>query len=129
MVRRTFSLSILAAALLLIPTSFASLKMDGVHPLTMRTSSFIAGPGDTVQFTVTLSGPAEGDEVIEVNTPSGAFSAIPLTVTPQPGNYSVTVTGTLSQNPGPWVMVEASTEEATVGTTIYVAESQDGSHN
>lgn len=119
MVRLKHFLIPFIALLALVSNVFASVKLDGVIPLVMYPPA-TAAPGETVQFYIVLSGPAEGNEVIDVDVTAGAFTSIPSSVTPEAGDDYVTVTGTLSQNPGSLIQVEASSGEASVGTHMIL---------
>jgi hypothetical protein len=93
-----FPLSFIFASVVLCGFTSTALAFSPVpdpgHPVVFGLDGGILLPGQTVHFTVTLSGPADGTEVIAVST-NGAFSSIPTYLHPQPGDTSVGFYATL----------------------------------
>ena len=74
--------------------SASYLVPEVTHPVVFGLDSGITLPGQTVHFTVTLSGPADGTEVIAVSA-NNAFSSIPTYLYPQAGDTTVGFSATL----------------------------------
>lgn len=79
-----------------------SLVPDLIHPVVFGLDGGNPLPGQTVHFSMTLSGPADGTEVIVV-TANNAFSSIPTYLYPHAGDtvvgFSATLNSSLNTNP------------------------------
>ncbi len=90
-----FAIALLSS---LASTASAAVQvLDANHPIVFSLDGGLVLPGQTVHFTVTLSGPADGTEVIAVSANS-AFSSIPTYLYPQAGDTTVGFNATLKSS-------------------------------
>lgn len=100
--------------------TFAVARLDGGGPAVFGTDKLVVVPGDVVTFTVHLSGPATGEEVFTFSAPTGAFTNLPETISPQPGATSVMFQATVSSNPQFGIQVVVSHGEVSISTPMMM---------
>lgn len=96
--------------------TLALAKPDGGAPLVFGTNKLVVVPGDLITFTVHLTGPATGEEVFTLSAPTGAFTNLPETISPQPGATSIVFQATVSNAPQIGIQVVVSDGEVSIPT-------------
>jgi hypothetical protein len=102
MVRLPLLLS-LACTTLIATNSVASPSFrlqDGVHPVVVGVDKSILFPGENVTVTVSLSGPADGTEELDVSVVQGSFLSVPSVIYPVAGQTSVSFSAVVGNNLG-----------------------------
>lgn len=100
--------------------SLAFSLLDGGGPAVMGTNKLFVIPGDTVTFTVTLDGPATGENELTVNSTPGAFIGLPSTITPQTGATSVTFSAIAGSSITSGVVVTVSDGVVTIPAPLLM---------
>lgn len=83
----------------------------------MVADALFASPGQNVNFTVLLSGEADGTEEFTITSTGGAFESLPTVTVPLVGLSIVTFSGAVSQN-------SSRTSTVTVSDGTYSASTR-----
>lgn len=114
---RALTILFLTLGLLLGPANHQSLAygaFDGGGPAVLGANKLFVLPGDTVTFTVTLDGPASGEDELTISSTPGAFLNLPVTVTAPAGATSVTFSAIAGLSVVSGVMVTVSDGDVTI---------------
>lgn len=94
--------------------SFALSKLDGGGPIVVGTNKLFVMAGDTITFTVTLDGPASGEDELTISSTPYAFQGLPTTLTPPAGARSVTFSAVAASSIVGGVLVTVSDDNVTI---------------
>ncbi|HLK16101.1 MAG TPA: hypothetical protein VKT78_14945 [Fimbriimonadaceae bacterium] len=121
---RTFALLSLASCLAAAPAGVLARPLDGVHPIVMVASDLTPVPGETITYTVTLSGPASSPGTLNITASGlGNLQILPSQVSYNVGDTSVTFSGTLLLSAFGNLSVSASNGAGAVGVLMSVSDS------
>jgi hypothetical protein len=97
---------------------------DGVKPVVFSTDASVLVAGQTIEFTVTLSGPATGSEEFDVVVLQGTFASVPTVIYPQAGQTSVSFSAVIGSNPG-YDSLMISDDSVSLVKTVKVLSASD----
>lgn len=86
----------------------------------MVADALIASPGQTVNFTVLLSGEADGTEEFTITSTGGAFQSLPTVTVPLVGLNIVTFSGVVSLNSSRTSTVTVSDGSYSANTSLLI---------
>lgn len=98
------------------PVSLKVDRLDGGTPVVFGTNRLVVAPGDTVTFTISLTGPATGDEVFTLSAQTGAFTNLPETISPEADATSIVFQATVSNHPQIGVQVVVTDGDVSIPT-------------
>ena len=119
---RTLAILFLSTCLGVAPSGLFARPLDCIRPSIMVASDNAPFPGETVTYTVTLSGTATSAGYLSISsTTLSNFATLPSEASYNAGDSSVTFTGTLATTAAVAVEVSASNSAGSVELIEHVS--------